>query len=475
MSRTTPERPFVLLVDDEVQFLTSSKIILRSSGVKNVLTESDSRSVLPLLEEKAIAAVVLDLTMPHVSGTELLDDISMNHPMVPIIVLTGKNELETAVACMKKGAMDYLLKPINKETFIGSVKRALEMHDLRSEVDSLKDHLLSNQLKHKDVFSNIITRNKQMLSVFQYIEVVSQSPQPVLITGETGVGKELIAKSIHDISGCEGEFVPVNVAGLDDTMFSDTLFGHRKGAYTGAADNRAGLIAKAAKGTLFLDEIGDLTQSSQVKLLRLLQENKYYQLGSDISKESDARIVVATNQDVQQLITSNTFRKDLYYRLRAHQIHIPPLRERKGDILYLLNHFLEEAASTMKKSRPTVPPELITLLNTYHFPGNIREFKAMVFDAVARHLSGILSMQSFKEIIEQERSISKTMASSGDVHIELLSLFDRFPTLKEAEEYLINEAMEQSQNNQSIAASLLGISRQALNKRLIRGDYKINS
>lgn len=464
----THDHPHVLLVDDETQFLLSAKLILRSSGIKEVLTENDSRNVIDLLNRQSIAAVVLDLTMPNISGLELLENMTLQHPGIPVIVLTGKNDLETAVACMKAGASDYILKPIDKDPFVASVKRALELFELRAEVKSLKDHLLSNQLGNREAFSEIITQNKKMLSIFQYVEVIAKSPQPVLITGETGVGKELIAKAVHKLSACTGEFVPVNVAGLDDAMFSDTLFGHRKGAYTGAVDNRAGLIAKAAKGTLFLDEIGDLTQASQVKLLRLLQEHHYYPLGSDMPKESDARIVVATNQDVQQLISESTFRKDLYYRLRAHQIHIPPLRERLGDIPFLLNDFLEEAAASMNKSKPTIPPELITLLSTYHFPGNIREFKAMVFDAVARHQSGILSMQSFKDIIEQERNMPGHQNDTPHELSHLFPVLDRLPTLKEAEECLIEEALNRAQSNQSIAASLLGISRQALNKRLIR-------
>jgi DNA-binding NtrC family response regulator len=306
-----------------------------------------------------------------------------------------------------------------------------------------------------------------MRAIFQYVEVIAATHQPVLITGETGTGKELFAKAVHSISGKKGEFVAVNVAGLDDTMFSDTLFGHKKGAYTGAEEAREGLIAYAAGGTLFLDEIGDTNESSQVKLLRLLQEQKYYPLGSDVPKKSDVRIVVATNQDLQKLITEGRFRKDLYYRLRAHQIHIPPLRGRIEDIPVLLDYYLEEAAESMKKKKPTPPQELLTLMSTYHFPGNIRELQAMVYDAVARHKGGVLSMESFRDIIGQERQGAAAQARAAE-DTSSYGTRENFPTLRDAESALIDKAMKFANGNQGIAASLLGITRQALNKRLNR-------
>jgi len=328
-------------------------------------------------------------------------------------------------------------------------------------------HLLMGELEDEDAFSSIITVNKRMRAIFQYVEVIAATHQPVLITGETGTGKELFAKAVHSISGKKGEFVAVNVAGLDDTMFSDTLFGHKKGAYTGAEEAREGLIAYAAGGTLFLDEIGDTNESSQVKLLRLLQEQKYYPLGSDVPKKSDVRIVVATNQDLQKLIIEGRFRKDLYYRLRAHQIHIPPLRDRMEDIPVLLDYYLEEAAESMKKKKPTVPPELLTLMSTYHFPGNIRELQAMVYDAVARHKGGVLSMESFRDIIGQERQGAAAQARAAEETVPY-GTRGNFPTLRDSESALIDKAMKLSNGNQGIAASLLGITRQALNKRLNR-------
>jgi len=341
---------------------------------------------------------------------------------------------------------------------------------LQMEMISLKHHLLTYQLEHEEAFSSIVTRSKQMWAIFQYMEVIAPSEQPVLITGETGVGKELIAKAIHTVSGRNGDFIAVNVAGLDDMVFSDTLFGHRKGAYTGADQVREGLIARASGGTLFLDEIGDLHESSQVKLLRLLQERTYYPLGSDVPRETDVRIVVATNQNIQDLLSQGKFRKDLYYRLRAHQIRIPPLRERKDDIPLLLQYFLDEAATSLKKKRPTPTPELVQLLTAYDFPGNIRELRAMIHDAVARHTSDNLSIEDFREFMRENNlrvfpAIPKLSPGDADT---LINILGRFPTLKEVEQLFIAESLERSNRNQRTAASLLGMTRQALNKRLHR-------
>jgi DNA-binding NtrC family response regulator len=270
--------------------------------------------------------------------------------------------------------------------------------------------------------------------------------------------------------------VSVNVAGLDDAMFSDTLFGHRKGAYTGADQAREGLIARAAGGTLFLDEIGDLSETSQVKLLRLIEERKYYPLGSDVPKESDARVVCATHRSIEALLSQGKFRRDLYYRLSGHKVHLPPLRERKEDIPLLVDAFLAAAAEGEGKRKPTPPPELCTLLSTYDFPGNVRELRMLVSDAVVRHRGGVLSLDSFRKAVgSRETSPPPEESADADASVpagptDLFGEMPRLPTLKEAEEQLVAEALARARNNQGIAASLLGITRQALNKRLVRGS-----
>jgi DNA-binding NtrC family response regulator len=460
----------VVLVDDEPSVLLSSQVLLGSVGIKQVLTVADSRGLLPLLAEQEVAAIVLDLFMPHVSGMELLPELVQRFPQVPVIVMTASQEIETAVASMKEGAFDYLVKPVEESRFVTSVKRALEVRNLRQEVGELKRHLLSDTLDRQDAFAPIVTASRKLRALFQYVEAIARSNEPVLICGETGVGKELLSQAVHRLSGRPGNFVQINVAGLDDTLFSDTLFGHKRGAYTGAAESRDGLVAQAAGGTLFLDEIGDLKTASQVKLLRLLQEQTYYPLGSDVPRNSDVRLICATNQDLHKRMLKGRFRSDLYFRLSVHQMEVPPLRERKEDIPVLVAHFVDEAARSMDKQPPNAPSELFTLLATYHFPGNVRELRAMVYDAVALHRSGpVLAMESFRSAMQKQRAIPgatapKTATETGTP----VQIGPRFPTLKEVEDYLIGEALSRANGNQGIAATLLGISRPALNRRLAR-------
>jgi len=295
---------------------------------------------------------------------------------------------------------------------------------------------------------------------------VAPTNEPILISGETGVGKELFAQAIHQLGRARKPFVALNVAGLDDNVFSDTLFGHKKGAFTGAESNRDGLITKAAGGTLFLDEIGDIPPASQIKLLRLLQEKEYYPVGSDLVKKTDARILMATNRNLQKMISEGQFRNDLYYRLFAHQIQIPPLRERVDDVGLLLDHFLEMLARKLGKNKPTVPGELAQLLSVYHFPGNVRELEALVSDALIRHTGGVMSMESFRNVIGDERRTQPRADSSSSEIEPLKAFFGHFPTMAEVEDYMIGEAMRLAENNQGNASNMLGIGRQTLNKRL---------
>jgi transcriptional regulator with GAF, ATPase, and Fis domain len=308
-----------------------------------------------------------------------------------------------------------------------------------------------------------------MLQIFRYVEAIAPTSLPVLITGETGVGKELVARAIHSISERTGSFVPVNIAGLDDTLFADTLFGHVKGAYTGAESSREGMVAKAEDGTLFLDEIGDLAPESQIKLLRLLQEREYQPLGTDRPRPTNARFVFATNIDIARGIGEGKFRKDLLYRLRSHHIRIPPLRERTGDLPALVDHFFDKASRAVGKTRPTVPKELLPLLRGYAFPGNIRELEGLIFDAVVRHQSRVLSLSSFRNAIGERAadSVERTMSCTAEGG-NLFEACQALPTLKEANSLLIEESLRRSGGNQDAAARLLGLTRTALNRRLNR-------
>jgi DNA-binding NtrC family response regulator len=463
---THPTSLPVLLVDDEESVLFSSKTLLKSAGIRNVLTLTDGRELETILGEREIAVVVLDLYMPRVSGIDLLPAVVRDYPGVPVIVMTAAQDVETAVNCMKDGAYDYLVKPVEQSRFVSSVKRALEVRSLRQQVGALKDYLLSDRLDHGSAFSSIVTASSKMRALFQYAEAVAGSREPVLITGETGVGKEALARAIHDLSGRSGAFVQVNIAGLDDTLFADTLFGHKKGAFTGADQRRDGLVAQAAGGTLFLDEIGDLETTSQVKLLRLIQEQEFFPLGSDVPRSSDVRVVCATNHDLDILMAEDRFRRDLYFRLSVHQMAVPPLRERREDLPLLIDHFLQESAAALEKQAPEAPQELYPLLSQYDFPGNVREIRSLVYDAVALHPSGpVLSMDRFRQAIQEELPPGgQTVTPESG----LLELSGRLPTLKEAENLLIDEALKRAEGNQGVAATFLGISRPALNRRLAR-------
>ena len=238
----------VLLVDDEPDLLYSVSVLLRTSGLTHVVTLDDSRAVLPLLAERDVGVIVLDLTMPHLCGQALLERVAADHPDVPVILLTATSDLETAVQCMQAGALDYLVKPVEESRLLSSVKRALEIRAMRTELLVLKQCVLTDARHQREAFADIVTRDKAMGAVFRYVEAVAPSPYPVLITGETGTGKELVARALHRLSARTGEFVAVNVAGLDDTMFSDTLLGHTKGAYTGADRPREGLITTRGGG-----------------------------------------------------------------------------------------------------------------------------------------------------------------------------------------------------------------------------------
>ncbi|MBA7680960.1 Regulatory protein AtoC [subsurface metagenome] len=462
-----PANP-ILIVDDEEAVIQSLTNILKSNGINNIIGCQESRQVMGQVRSTDIEVILLDLSMPHISGGELLSEIHADFPHIPTIIVTASTEVEAAVDCMKAGAFDYMVKAVEENRLVSGVKRAIEIRGLKREFAELRTRFLADRLNHPEAFSQIITQNRQMQSIFLYVESIAKTNEPVLITGETGVGKNLVARAIHEVSKRAGAFVAVNVAGLDDAMFADTLFGHKKGAFTGAMDSREGLIQQSKGGTLFLDEIGDLSTASQIKLLKLLDTREYYPLGSDLAKRTDARIVLATNRDLDELIVENKFRKDLYYRLSTHEIRVLPLRERKDDLPILFNYFLEEAAKELSKSKPSVPPELLTLLETYYFPGNIRELRSMIFDSVSKQFTKTISLTPFKEAIG--RIPLKVTAEFSE---SLLIFTEKLPTIKQATDLLAEEALKRAKGNQSIAAGLLGISHQALNKRLQRKQERM--
>ncbi|HVO37725.1 MAG TPA: sigma-54 dependent transcriptional regulator [Spirochaetia bacterium] len=457
---SAPQNP-VLLVDDEQAVIDSLGLMLRSNGIDNIVFCTDSRQVMALLRSREIEVVILDLGMPHLPGSKVLASIHEEMPQVPVIVVTGTDEVSSAVDCMKAGAFDYMVKAVEESRLVSGVRRAIEIRRLSRDYRRMKERVLSPRLAHPEAFSRLITRNSLMLALFRIVESIARSDEPILITGETGTGKDLLAAAVHEASGREGPLVAFNVGGAEDHMFSDTLFGHRKGAFTGADEARAGLVQHAGSGTLFLDEIGDLSSQSQVKLLRLLDSGEYYPLGSDLPRRSAARTLVATNHDLTSLIAQGGFRKDLYYRLSTHELRVPPLRDRKDDLPLLLDHFLDEACGKLEKKKPSVQPQVLQLLASCTFPGNVRELRAMVHDAVWRTSSSTLTVADFRKVIRQE-----IPPEPGESPPAQVAFPEKLPTLDQAAELLIDEALSRAGGNQSIAASMLGISHQALNKRL---------
>jgi len=449
MSR--PLRP-ILLVDDDRELLEAFRRGLLCGGWDNVTLLSEPAEVPGWLEHNDPSLVTLDLHMPGADGTALLEHIAQAYPHIPVLVLTAADDLTTAVACMQRGARDYLVKPIAMERLLQAVATQMRQEAAADEILALRQRFLDGNLEHPEAFAEILTQSERVRRLFAYSEAVCRSGMPVLITGETGTGKELMAQALHKARHPKAPFVAVNVAGLDDAMFSDTLFGHVKGAFSGAVGTRNGLVEKADGGTLFLDEIGDLAPESQVKLLRLLQEGEYYPLGSDTPRSVHLWVVTATHRPIESL---PGFRRDLYYRLQSHRVDLPPLRERPGDVELLIRHTCLEASKALgRKLAEDFADQMSLGLKNYPFPGNVRELVGMVYDAAGQSRDG----KFCPEFIERWQPQA---AVSGD-GAEDMNFGAKLPTLREATRVLVKEALVRTGDNRTAAAALLGISRQTL-------------
>jgi two-component system, NtrC family, nitrogen regulation response regulator GlnG len=460
----------ILLVDDEVSFLNSALYALKLEGITNVETISDSREVLGRMARGGCGIVVLDITMPFVSGRTLLEKISMEYPDVIVFMITAVNDLQSAVECMKLGARDYIVKPIQQDRLIAAVRLAIAWKTAALETAALRCHLLDGIVQHPEAFSSIVTNNPVMQNLFKYVEAIAETDLPLLITGETGTGKELMAQAIHTLSHRSGNFVRVNVAGIDDDILSDTLFGHVRGAFTGAETGRKGLIEEAATGTLLLDEIGDLRYESQTKLLRLLQEGTFHPVGADVTRSSSARFIFATNRNLKMMMQAGKFRNDFYYRLQAHEVTIPPLRQRFDDMRLLANVFIDEASAKFKKTRPYLNQEIYPLLSTYSWPGNIRELKGLLFDVLSRNETDTLSLKYLKEKLKELRGDAAALNDGAINEAGTLSKNITFPaslpTIDELELMLIKEAYKRTHGNKTQIADLIGLARTTIIKRL---------
>ncbi|MEB8433709.1 sigma-54 dependent transcriptional regulator [Cocleimonas sp. KMM 6892] len=457
----------IMMVDDDEKTLLGLSIILKTKGYTKQQILTDAEKVIPEIITNKPDIILLDLHMPNVCGLDLLSKIKKDFPEKIVIMITGDDTVDVAIKCTRLGASDYFVKPIDHERLFHVIENSIEEKNHKQELLEIQQHLLDNTVTQSAHFSNILTENTGMKKLFKYIEAIAQSNRPVLILGETGTGKELFAHAVHNVSNSTGNIVTVNAAGLDDTAFSDSLFGHKKGAFTGALQNREGLIKKAKNGSIFLDEIGDLKPQSQIKLLRLIQENTYYPLGSDISETNTARIITATHQNLEALISEGSFRNDLYFRLQIHTIKIPPLRERRDDIPVLTKFFLKRACEELGKESPEIPNELYDLFNNHLFLGNVRELEMLLYDAAIHTTGDTLSLDHIKKHLAL--TSSGDSAKAKEVWGDFVSMYE-LPTIKNSTNNLIDEALKRCDNNQKKASSILGITRQALNKRLSRRD-----
>lgn len=452
----------ILLVDDEKEWLASFKRTLIRYSVtssENIFTADSSVSALKILASEDIDIVFLDLMLENESGEDILKKIKADYPALTIIIMTGMNKVGSAVTCIKFGASDYFVKTMSVDELIAGVNRIVKIVELEKDNKALRDSILASY-QPSEVFSEFITCSPKMFDIFKYLTAVAGSSQSVLITGESGVGKGVIAKVFAKVSRPDKSFVFLNVAGLDIQMFSDTLFGHVKGAFTGADSKRIGLIPQAGDGVVFLDEIGELPLQSQLKLLYITQDGEYYPLGCDQPMKTSARFIFATNQDLEKRQAEGLFRKDLFYRLNTHKVQIPPLRERPEDIPLLFDHFLRAAAKEYNVDVPKTQSDVLSVLSEYSFPGNIRELRSIVYDVVAKH-SGMTLCASFFEDYFPKDSPIETERNS-----ESMPLSEKLPTVDQVVDELIEKAMKLSGNNQTKAASLIGLSQSTLSRRL---------
>lgn len=446
----------ILIVDDDWDFLELMKARLAGAGFQQVRIEDDPLKAAEMIQaEEVFDIALIDMTMPEMDGFQLLDLIKDNSPRTECIIVTAVNDVRVAVQCLRKGAYDYLVKPISEEDLVFSLKRTLEKKRLLEILDMGKSKDLP-VLSNPQAFQAIVTRSPAMMRLLKEAELHAGSDVPILITGESGTGKELLARAIHAVSPrARYPFMPVNMAAVSATLFEAEFFGHIRGAFTGAEKDRAGYLKHANHGTLFLDEIGNLPPEMQGKLLRVLQDGEYTQVGSSICQKVDVRIVAATNENLEALIAGKLFRKDLYYRIRGGWLHLPPLRERAEDIPLLVNRFLEESGAA--KIDSPITEEALGLLWLYHYPGNIRELKSIIQSAVNLAQGGPITP---KVLPAPLREIPTRPVNGSEEDLGAIT------PLPEMEKAHILKVYRRLQENKSRTSRLLGIGMNTLRRKL---------
>ncbi len=446
----------IIVIDDDPDFIEIISRILSDCGFKNIKAEVDPLEAVSLIEKGVSFDIALiDMTMPDIDGLDVLEIVKRNSPKTECVMVTAVNEARVAVECLKKGAYDYLVKPIAPENLLLVLNRALERKRLLDIVDIGKSKTLP-ELVHKHAFKSIVTRSQTVLRVLKEAELHAVSDVPVLIFGESGTGKELLARAIHDISPRSAfPFTPVNMASLTGSLFDAEFFGHSKGAFTGAEKDRAGYLEYTNHGTLFLDEIGNLPLELQGKLLRVLQDGEYTKLGTSQQQNADVRFIAATNEDLEKLMVNRMFRKDLYFRIRGGWLHLPPLRERKEDIPLLIQTFLQEYSN--QTAAYDIEKEALELLMGYHYPGNVRELKSIIHSAVNLSQGGFITVDLLPEHLKKQKAKSpRTTISESELVLPLA----------EIEKGYILKVYHQTGNNKSQTAKLIGIGLNTLRRKL---------
>ncbi len=452
MESIPPNSPSVLVVDDDIGLLLSIKAAIVSSGMPEPALILDSSRVMEIIRANNFHLVILDLIMPEPGGMKLLQQIKEAFPSLECIIVTAVDDISSAVQAMKFGAYDYLIKPINGEKFIITINRALERYNLKNKLALFERSQTFSDLGNLSAFEGMVAEDPAMALVFHQVEVVAPTDYNIVITGESGTGKEMLARIIHNLSSrSTGPFVAVNMASFSKTLFEDDFFGHTKGAFTGATAEKQGFFEAARGGTLFLDEITELDSSLQGKMLRVVQERELYRLGSTQTRDINVRIISATNRDIKEEIKKGTFREDLFYRLNMFHINIPPLRERRDDVLPLAMHFLKVHAEKNNKTIRSLDPHFAQCLAAHSFPGNVRELENIIAKAVLLEKEQVLTGSSVRDLLPCD------FPQGGK---------DKIMTLEEVEKNHIRRALNATGGNRTQAAKMLGIGLRTLQRKL---------
>jgi len=460
--------PRILLVDDDND-IRETMVTLLSMNDYQVTAVADGQSAIEEVNREKYNIVITDLMMPKMSGIDVIKNLKGIDPELQCIVITGYATVSTAVDAMKAGAYDYLMKPFNGSEVLMILKRVMELHDLQAENSQLK-----RNLHHRYGYENLIGSSEGIQKVCSLIEKVAETDSTILILGESGTGKELVARTIHYNSLRKNKpLIPINCGAIPETLLESELFGHEKGAFTGASATRIGRFELADGGTIFLDEIGDMSPTLQVKLLRVLQQREFERVGGVRTIKVDVRIIAATNIDLEHAVNEGKFREDLYYRLNVIPVVVPPLRERIDDIPLLMDHFLSHFNKSKKRDIKGFSPAAMEILMSYPWPGNIRELENLVERLIILKGDGTICPDDLPD-----KFVAHTFSKEGALHITLpetgVNLKD---VVEEFENNLILQALQKAQGVKNKAAQLLSLNRTTLVEKLKKKklDYHINA